>query len=332
MSIKPRILITGSAGFIGSNLLWTLKKSRSEVRGVDNYSPYYAPEMKRFREMELNLREDTCKMDLANFEGLHEIFRQFSPTVVINLAAQGGVRASRIDPMPYIESNQIGFLNLLELSRKFGVSKFIYASSSSVYGDSIQAPFNENLKLPAPKSLYALSKLSNEIIAENFESPGMEKVGLRFFTVYGPWGRPDMALFRILASSLLDKEFFLTASPQVMRDFTFVDDVSKVIIALLQNKVPDSGHEIFNVAGGNPYSLQQLFDIIEKLNLTLKIVQSAQDKFDVKLTHGAVDKLQSFGLPVPDTSLILGVKRTLSWMEKIDPQVLSSWFEYRANF
>jgi UDP-glucuronate 4-epimerase len=332
MSEKPRILITGSAGFIGSNVLSTLKKSGHEVRGIDNYSPYYSPEMKQFREMELNLREDTSNMDLANFEGMREIFRQFNPTVVINLAAQGGVRASRIDPMPYIESNQIGFLNLLELSRKFGVSKFIYASSSSVYGDSIQAPFKEILKLPAPKNLYALSKLSNEIIAENFESPGMEKLGLRFFTVYGPWGRPDMAIFRILASSLLDKEFLLTASPQVMRDFTFVDDVSKVIIALLQNKVSDSGHEIFNVAGGNPYSLQQLFETIENFNLTLKIVQSAQDKFDVKLTHGAVDKLQSFGLPVPDTSLVLGVKRTLSWMEKIDSQALSSWFEYREDF
>jgi UDP-glucuronate 4-epimerase len=331
VSNKPRILITGSAGFIGANLLWTLKNSGFEVLGVDNYSPYYSPSMKFARGLDLGLSEITKKIDIENYRDLQEIFETFKPTVVINLAAQGGVRASRIDPLPYIGSNQLGFLNLLNLSKELKVHKFIYASSSSVYGDSNQIPFREDLKLSAPKSLYALSKLSNEIVAENFNSPEMKRIGLRFFTVYGPWGRPDMAMFRILASIRLKKDFKLTASPAVTRDFTYVDDVCSIILRLIQGATIKSQHEIFNVAGGKPYSLRQLFDLLQEKGMRLKITQADHDKLDVRLTHGAVDKLASFNLPIPSSSLNDGLNRTIEWVNTIDVEHLETWFDYSAN-
>ena len=330
MSDKPRILVTGSAGFIGSNIVWRLKNLGIEVWGVDNYSPYYDPSMKFARDAALGIEGISTKVDISDREKLKDVFSQVKPTVVINLAAQGGVRASRIDPAPYLLSNQVGFLNLVELSKEFGVSKFIYASSSSVYGESTRAPFEESATLPAPKSLYALSKISNEIIAENFPTPNMKKIGLRFFTVYGPWGRPDMAMFRILASSVLGKEFVLTASPTVERDFTFIEDLSNVVESLVRQDSIQNEHELLNVAGGSPYSLSQLFLILDNLGLTLNIKQSLPDRLDVGLTHGSVSKLVSLSLPVPSTSLHLGVEQTARWISNLDMTTLNNWYEYNS--
>ena len=330
MSAQTRILVTGSAGFIGSNVVKKFKDLGFSVWGIDNYSNYYAHSMKTQRELEMGLEGVTINSDIADRTQLYEVFKKIEPTVVINLAAQGGVRASRIDPSPYLLSNQVGFLNLLNLSREFNVSKFIYASSSSVYGDSEQAPFRESSELPAPKSLYALSKMSNEIVARDFSSPNMTKIGLRFFTVYGPWGRPDMAVFRILASMRLQEDFVLTASPDVKRDFTFVDDVSEVIKFLSSSNVTYDDHQLINVAGGNPYSLSELFRIIEKMGLELKIRIADSDSLDVKLTHASVDKLKSLGIPLPNTSLAQGVERTFDWLRSVDDVRLREWFEYNS--
>ena len=330
MGAKPRILITGSAGFIGSNLMTKLRSLGEETCGLDNYSNYYSPSMKLKREIALDLAGSTINADISNREELRTIFERFKPTVVINLAAQGGVRASKTDPFPYLQSNQLGFLNLIELSRDFGVSKFIYASSSSVYGDSTHAPFEESSLLPAPKSLYALSKLSNEIIAQHFHAPSMKKIGLRFFTVYGPWGRPDMAMFRILASSILEKEFVLTASATVERDFTYVDDVSNLVSEIVQKDMSRLNHEIFNVAGGNPYSLGQLFTILENLNIPLNVRNAEPDSLDVQLTHGSTEKLHSVGLSVPSSTLSYGVTQTLKWISSIERQTLGDWYDYNS--
>ena len=330
MSAETRILVTGSAGFIGSNVLKKFKDLGFLVWGIDNYSTYYARTMKTQREFELGLKGLTLDSDISDPVQLVQVFEKVKPTVVINLAAQGGVRASRVNPAPYLHSNQVGFLNLIEMSKSFEVSKFIYASSSSVYGDSELAPFNESSELPAPKSLYALSKISNEIIARDFTSPGMAKIGLRFFTVYGPWGRPDMAIFRILASAWLRKEFVLTASPEVKRDFTFVDDVSSVIEYLTRNVAARDEHQVINVAGGNPYSLADLFSILERMGLKLNVRIGDVDSLDVKLTHASVDKLKSLGIPVPNTSLVEGVERTFGWLKSIDDKKLREWFDYNS--
>lgn len=330
MSAETRILITGSAGFIGSNVLKKFKDLGLPVWGIDNYSNYYAHSMKTQREFEMGLKGVTIDADISDRAQLVRVFEKVMPTVVINLAAQGGVRASRINPAPYLLSNQVGFLNLIEISNMFEVSKFIYASSSSVYGDSKLAPFKESSELPAPKSLYALSKISNEIVARDYSSPRMKKIGLRFFTVYGPWGRPDMAIFRILASVRLQKEFVLTASPDVMRDFTFVNDVSDVIEYLTRNDATQGEHQVINVAGGNPYSLAQLFTILEGMGLKLNIRMGDADSLDVKLTHASVDKLKSLSIPVPSTSLAQGVERTFDWLRNIDDAKLSEWFDYNS--
>jgi len=330
MNAETRILVTGSAGFIGSHVLKKFKDRGLPVWGIDNYSTYYSRSMKTQRESEMGLEGVTIESDISDPVQLVQIFEEVKPTVVINLAAQGGVRASRINPAPYLHSNQIGFLNLIQTSKRFKVSKFIYASSSSVYGDSELAPFKESSELPAPKSLYALSKMSNEIIARDFASTGMAKIGLRFFTVYGPWGRPDMAIFRILASAKLQKEFVLTASPEVKRDFTFVDDVSSVIEYLTRNVVARDEHQVINVAGGNPYSLAELFIILEEMGIKLNIRMGDADSLDVKLTHASVEKLKSLGIPLPNTSLTQGVEKTFDWLKSIDDTKLREWFDYNS--
>ena len=330
MNAETRILVTGSAGFIGSHVLKKFRDSGLSVRGIDNYSTYYARSMKTQREYEMGLEGVTIDSDISDPVQLVQVFEKVKPTVVINLAAQGGVRASRINPAPYLHSNQVGFLNLIEMSKRFEVSKFIYASSSSVYGDSELAPFKESSELPAPKSLYALSKISNEIIARDFASPNMKKIGLRFFTVYGPWGRPDMAIFRILASIKLQKEFVLTASPEVKRDFTFVNDVSEAIKFLASNSIGHEQHQVINVAGGNPYSLSELFSILEGMGLKLDVRIGDVDSLDVKLTHASVENLQSLGIPVPNTSLAEGVERTFDWLKTIDDKKLREWFDYNS--
>ncbi len=330
MSGEIRVLLAGSAGFIGSHIMENLLGLGIQVWGVDNYSPYYAPSMKIAREEKMGHREKTIKADISNLDELRKVFELVKPNVVINLAAQGGVRASRTNPRPYLETNQIGFLNLLEFSRDFGVFKFIYASSSSVYGDSTAAPFLESVNLPAPKSLYALSKLSNEVIAQNFYSPGMQKLGLRFFTVYGPWGRPDMAMFRILASSVLKRKFVLTASRSVERDFTYVGDLCQVVVNLISTNALQNEHEILNVAGGKPYSLDQLFKILIDFNSLPEIVNAEHDNLDVQLTHGSISKLREFGLPVPSTTLAHGVEQTLEWVSELNRSNLNEWYEYNS--
>lgn len=325
------MLISGSAGFIGSNLMSRLLSLGYEVFGIDSYSDYYDKNMKIRRETALNLSGKTKFLDICNRKALNDYFGEIKPHIVINLAAQGGVRASRTNPTPYLESNQIGFLNMIELSRDYSVDKFMFASSSSVYGDSVEAPFSEEAELSAPKSLYALSKVSNELIAKHLDVNDLSVIGLRFFTVYGPWGRPDMAMFRLLASARLGLSFDLTASPSVKRDFTFVDDVSSVIADLIELARPESRFDVLNVSGGKPYSLDELFGIISELGVNLQINEAKYDELDVRLTHGSVMKLRNMHLPVPSTSLAVGVSKTLKWIDSLSNSDLLKWFEYSKN-
>ena len=324
-----KILVTGAAGFIGGHVSNLLTECGHEVIGFDNFSTYYSPGMKKAHLLS-NTAFPIEEIDISKHKLVFRRFSEISPDCVIHLAAQGGVRASTTNPMPYITANQIGFLNVLQASEKVGVGKFIYASSSSVYGEGLEAPFRENSILPAPKSLYALSKLSNENIAKNLPSAGTERIGLRFFTVYGPWGRPDMAVFRLLASALLDKEFLLTANLNVKREYTFVTDVVSTIHSIIKSSYSFE-NEVFNVAGSKPYSLTQLFQLLENYRISPKIVNAQADLMDVNLTHGSTVKLADFGLSVPQTTLEVGIQLTWEWIQKIDKDDLREWFDYSAR-
>lgn len=325
-----KVLVTGAAGFIGGNLVETLKSKGIEVIGVDNFSNYYSASMKRAHLEASGVVSCIQELDICNDGALQELFRDFRPTHVVHLAAQGGVRASKTDPVPYLQTNQTGFLNVLNAAERIGVSKFLYASSSSVYGEGLQAPFKESETLSAPKSLYALSKLSNELIAKHLPLRDTQRIGFRFFTVYGPWGRPDMAVFRLLASASLKEKFKLTASIDVMRDFTYVNDVSNVIDGALKSDISLITPEIYNLAGGSPFTLSQLFEIIRDLGLKVQIEEASIDPLDVKMTHGSVLKLEESHLPVPTTDLRDGITQTWNWMNRIEINQLRAWFEYSS--
>ncbi len=320
-----KILVTGAAGFIGGEVLSSLSKSGFEVLGIDNFSPYYNVGMKQKKLQDLGLTELVQDVDITSREQLLSVFKTFNPTHVVHLAAQGGVRASKADPLPYLQTNQLGFLNMLEISEGVGVKKFIYASSSSVYGDNTIAPFRESSLLSAPKSLYALSKLSNEIIASYLPQSETQRIGLRFFTVYGPWGRPDMAIFRLLANSLLKKPFYLTADLNVKRDFTFVADVSRIIQELIGHERKFSEPLILNVAAGKPYSLLELFNLLDSVGIPVEKIDTAPDPLDVKMTNGCTEKLELYGLTVPKTSLQTGITQTYEWMLRQDLEELRTW-------
>ena len=325
-----KVLVTGAAGFIGGNLVETLKSKGIEVVGIDNFSDYYSASMKRAHLEASGLVSCIQELDICNDGALQELFRGFRPTHVVHLAAQGGVRASKTDPVPYLQTNQTGFLNVLNAAERVGVSKFLYASSSSVYGEGLQAPFKESETLSAPKSLYALSKLSNELIAKHLPLRDTQRIGFRFFTVYGPWGRPDMAVFRLLASACLKEKFKLTASTEVMRDFTYVNDVSIVIDGALNSDISLVTPEIYNLAGGSPFTLSQLFEIIMDLGIKVQVEEASIDPLDVKMTHGSVLKLQESHLPVPTTDLRDGITQTWNWINKIEISQLRAWFEYSS--
>ena len=329
MKMKPtRVLVTGAAGFIGAKVTKELSNRGFSVVGVDSFSDYYDPSYKTYRLQHHQINGLVRNLDISSTNDVNKLFEESRPEVVINLAAQGGVRASKIDPRPYIVTNQLGFLNLIEAAESFNCKRFIYASSSSVFGDGLEPPFKENDHLPSPKSLYALSKISNELISQHFPSQGMQRVGLRFFTVYGPLGRPDMAVFRLLASSLLGRPFELTADLSVSRDFTYIDDVSNVISELVissSSELPS----ILNVCGSRPYSLENLLNILKDLGIEISLKTKEKDSLDAKITHGSTLGLESAKLTVPTTDLREGVLAVWKWMKVLDPEVIEKWYDYR---
>ena len=325
-----KVLVTGAAGFVGGNLMENLRARGVEVIGLDNFSSYYSPDMKRAHLDLTKLKSYTQEIDICDEVSLNKLFTNFQPTHVVHLAAQGGVRASKTDPAPYLQTNQAGFLNVLCAAERIGAEKFLYASSSSVYGDGLQAPFKESETLSSPKSLYALSKLSNELIAKHLPIRQTQRIGFRFFTVYGPWGRPDMAVFRLLASARLQEKFKLTASTGVMRDFTYVSDVSNVIDAALKSNMNLISPEIYNVAGGSPFTLAQLFEVIKNLGISVQVEKASVDPLDMKMTHGSVSKLEASHFPVPSTNLHDGIAQTWNWMSNIETKQLRAWFEYTS--
>jgi UDP-glucuronate 4-epimerase len=232
-----KVLVTGAAGFIGFYVCNRLLKLGLEVHGVDNINNYYDPKLKKSRlEILTNQKMPFSKIDLANNEKINELFHNFKPTVVINLAAQAGVRYLLENPHAYINSNIVGFLNILECCRNHSIEHLIYASSSSVYGLNKVFPFSEDHNVDHPVSLYAASKKSNEAMAHSYSHIfGLPSTGLRFFTVYGPWGRPDMALYIFTKKILAGEPIDVFGHGKMKRDFTYIDDIVEGIIRLIDN-------------------------------------------------------------------------------------------------
>ncbi len=326
-----KILVTGAAGFIGFALCNKLLELELNVHGVDNLNNYYDPKLKKSRlEILTDQKMNFSKIDLANMEKINELFHYFKPNVVINLAAQAGVRYSLENPHAYINSNIVGFLNILECCRNHSVEHLIYASSSSVYGLNKKFPFSEDHNVDHPVSLYAASKKSNEAMAHSYSHIfGLPSTGLRFFTVYGPWGRPDMALYIFTKKILSGEPINVFGHGKMKRDFTYIDDIVEGIVRLIdknpssntnwsgENPEPSTSSapwSVFNIGNNNPTELEYFISIIEN-NLGKKAIKNYLDiqPGDVSETAANIEKLNKITGFSPKIKIEDGIPRFLSW-------------------
>lgn len=315
--INKKILVTGAAGFIGFHLINSLLKDGYKIFGVDNINDYYNTELKKNRLKNIINHSNFIyeKVDITNREKLKQVFLKFKPNKVINLAAQAGVRYSIDNPHAYMNSNLVGFLNVLELCRHSKTEGLIYASSSSVYGNSQNVPFNENEIVNKPISLYAATKISNELLAHSYSHLyNLNTTGLRFFTVYGPWGRPDMAYY-IFTKKILDNEVIdVYNKGKMFRDFTYIDDIVHGIKAAISKNY---NCEIFNLGNNKTENLLDFIKIIEEeLNVKSKINLMPLQSGDMVETFADIEKAKKMLLFKPTTSIELGVKKFISWYKK----------------
>lgn len=257
------VLVTGAAGFIGAYTCRALAARGTAVVGLDSYNDYYDPALKRDRVTALCPDVDIRALDLTDRDGLAALFAQVRPRQVIHLAAQAGVRYSLQNPHAYVASNLDGFVNVLEQCRHGGVDHLVYASSSSVYGDSATPPFSEDQRVDRPRSLYAATKAANELMAYTYaQLYGLRATGLRFFTVYGPWGRPDMAPLLFSRAVLAGRPIQVFNHGRMQRDFTHVDDIVAGVLGALDRPAGDAGHEVFNLGNHTPVELEHFIDLL----------------------------------------------------------------------
>jgi len=312
-----RILVTGCAGFIGFSLSSKLliKFPKSKIFGIDNFDKYYSPELKKRRKSILIKNKNFFfkKIDLNDQKILEKFISKIKPEIIFNLAAQAGVRYSLVNPRKYVNTNINGFFNLCEIAKKIKVKKIFYASSSSVYGESSLFPLKETHAIN-PKNIYGLSKKINEELAEVYSANSKIKfVGLRFFTVYGPWGRPDMMIQKYIFNSFNNKKFELYNYGNHTRDFTYIEDVTNILIKLIKKKI--SKHEIFNICSSKPIHLK---NVIGKLNNYLKkskIVKKPLQKADIKKTHGSNKKITKYVKYNSFYNFDYGIKKTFDWCQ-----------------
>jgi UDP-glucuronate 4-epimerase len=310
------ILLTGCAGFIGMHTALALLKKGDNVIGVDNLNEYYDPSLKESR---LEIIKNTggemfkfFKIDLEDYASLENVFKEFKITQICHLGAQAGVRYSLQKPFVYETSNILGTLNLLELCRHYQVKSFIYASSSSIYGANKKIPFSESDVTESPISLYAATKKSTELIAHSYHHLfNINCTGLRFFTVYGPYGRPDMALFSFTKNIIEGKEIELFNHGNMKRDFTYVDDVVSGIISALEKNYE---WEIFNLGNSHPEDLKHFVECIENaLGLRANIKLMPMQPGDVLETYADTSKAEKMLGFKPKTQLVEGVKEFVKW-------------------
>ncbi len=333
------ILLTGSAGFIGFHLGARLVSRGTPVVGFDNLNPYYDPSLKRARLDQLRDLAARCgttydfiEADLEDSQAVSAAFERHRPVKVVNLAAQAGVRYSIENPAAYIQANLVGFGHVLEGCRHYDVEHLVYASSSSVYGGNTHLPFAEHQGVDHPVSLYAASKKANELMAHTYSHLyGLPATGLRFFTVYGPWGRPDMALFLFTRAMLEGKPIQVFNHGQMVRDFTYIDDIVESLIRVLDKPatadpafdagavVPDPAcswapHRVFNIGNSNPTPLMDYIEAIEAaLGVTATKEFLPMQPGDVPATAADTSALEAWIGFKPNTPVRVGVQRFVDW-------------------
>ena len=332
-----KVLVTGAAGFIGFHLSKRLLKDGYNLIAIDNLNNYYDPNLKKDRLNELKLISKTGKnrlnffqANLEDYASISNIFKKFKPNIVVNLAAQAGVRYSLKNPKAYIESNLVGFGNIIEECKNYGVEHLIYASSSSVYGGNKNIPFSEEHGVNHPVSLYAATKRSNELMAHTYSHIyNLPTTGLRFFTVYGPWGRPDMAYFLFTDAIINNKPIKIFNNGKMCRDFTYIDDVINGIISVMKNvskkdidfnfldpKISSSWapYRLFNIGNSSPIKLMDFITTIEKC-----LGKKAMKEFlpmqmgDVESTSANINLLKNLTGFEPKTSIDEGISKFIEW-------------------
>lgn len=310
------ILVTGAAGFIGAHVCQALAASGQAVVGLDNYNDYYDPQIKRDRVAALCPQVDIRTLDLTDRAGLDALFEEVAPSAVIHLAAQAGVRYSLENPQAYVDSNLTGFVNILELCRHRGVGHLVYASSSSVYGDSATPPFSEDQRIDRPRSLYAATKAANELMAYTYAQLfGMKATGLRFFTVYGPWGRPDMAPLLFSRAVLAGRPIQVFNEGRMQRDFTHVSDIVAGILGALSHPSSDSiAHQVFNLGNHTPIELEHFIGVIEAAAgvAAHKVYKPMQPGDMVRTMADTRRAAQAFGY-APSTPIEVGLPPVVAW-------------------
>ncbi|MFS1517081.1 NAD-dependent epimerase [Bacillus sp. SCS-151] len=329
-----RILVTGAAGFIGAHVSRRLLQDGYDVVGVDNLNDYYNVSLKKDRLKLLEHKNFLFKKcSITDEHAIMNVFREYQPTVVIHLAAQPGVRYSLENPHAYINSNIVGFVNMLEACRRHSIEQLIYASSSSVYGANTKQPFSVHDNVDHPVSLYAATKKANELMAHTYSHLyNLPTTGLRFFTVYGPWGRPDMAPFLFTEAIINGEPIDVYNKGDMKRDFTYIDDIVESISRLLQKKPepnehwsgnnPDPGtsyvpYRVFNIGSNNPIKLTDFIQAIEeKLGMTAKKNFLPLQAGDVVETYADVEDLINEIKFKPQTSLNEGVSKFIDWYLK----------------
>ncbi len=327
-----KIIVTGSAGFIGFSLCIKLLERGENIIGIDNHNNYYDPKLKekRFENLIKYPNYTHHRIDLTEKKKLEDIFKNYKPEKVVNLAAQAGVRYSIKNPLAYISSNIVGFANVLENCRHYNVSHLVYASTSSVYGANTKMPFSEHHSVNHPLSIYAASKKSNELMAHSYSYLyKLPTTGLRFFTVYGPWGRPDMALFKFTKAILEEKPIDLFNNGKHSRDFTYIDDIVKGVLKTLDNPAsinldwnsdnPDPSTSkapwcVFNIGNSKPVKLMEYVYALEKaLGKKAKYNFLPLQPGDVPDTYADVGSLKEKFNYKPSTTVEDGVANFVRW-------------------
>ncbi len=329
-----KVLITGSAGFIGSSLAIKLLERGDDVIGIDNLNDYYDVNLKLAR-LERNQAYDnytTIKIDLEDQQGVEQVFKTHQPQRVINLAAQAGVRYSLKNPLAYIHTNLVGFGHILEGCRHYGVEHLVYASSSSVYGSNTKMPFSVHQNVDHPLSLYAATKKSNELMAHTYSHLyQLPTTGLRFFTVYGPWGRPDMALFLFTKNILAGNAIDVFNYGKHQRDFTYIDDIVEGVVRTVDKVAqanpdwnsdePDSAtsaapYRLYNIGNNKPTELMRYIEILEQcLNKKAEINYLPLQAGDVPATYADIDALSEAVNFHPDTPVEQGIANFVEWYQ-----------------
>jgi len=314
-----KIIVTGAAGFIGFHLCKRLSEEGFEVKGIDNLNPYYDVTLKDARVKILNQFENFSftKLDIAEKDDLEKYFENENAEYVINLAAQPGVRYSITNPEVSIRNNVIAFFNLLECCKNYSVKKLIYASSSSVYGNNSKTPSSTEDNVDNPVSLYAATKKSNELMAFTYQHLyKFSTIGLRFFTVYGSYGRPDMAYYKFSENIMRGKPISVYNNGDMERDFTYIDDVIESIFRLIKKEIINE-YKIFNIGGEHPVNLLYFISLLEKQlgKEAIKVFKEMQPG-DVKKTYADSSELAKFINYKPETPIEEGLKKFIEWFKE----------------